>query len=118
MENFEKNDLTKDLNQKDLIDEPADEQSDAVGMQEKEVLEPETPIDEKLSGDVQEPTEIPEVIQEPTEISEVAQEPTEISEVTQEPTDIAEVTREPTEISEVAQEPTDIAEVTQEPTDS
>ena len=42
MENFKKNDSTKDLNLNDLSDDRADEQSDAEGLEEKEILKTDT----------------------------------------------------------------------------
>jgi small subunit ribosomal protein S1 len=118
MENFEKNDSTKDLNLNDLSDDRADEQSDAEGLEEKEILKTDTSVEDALSDDVREQNESSEEVLEPSGSSEPAQEPSDSPEPAQEPSDSPEPAQEPSDSSEPAQEPSDSSEPVLEPSDS
>jgi len=68
MENFEKNDSTKDLSLNTLSDKPVEEQSDEVGIEEKEVLKTDTPVEDALSDDVQHESDGPVEVQKPDDV--------------------------------------------------
>jgi len=118
MENFGKNDSTKDLNLNDLSDDRADEQSDAEGLEEKEMLKTDTSVEDALSDDVREQNESSEEVLEPSGSSEPVQEPSGSSEPVQEPSGSSEPVQEPSGSSEPAQEPSDSSDPAQEPSDS
>ena len=124
MENFEKNDSTKDLSLNTLSDKPVEEQSDEVGIEEKEVLKTDTPVEDALSDDVQHESDGPVEVQKPddvqAEILETDETPVEVREADEISAEIREAdetsaeVREADDSSEPVQKPSEESESVQE----
>jgi len=117
MENFEKNDSTKDSSLNGLSDESAGKQSDEAGIEEKKVLKTDTSVEDVLSDDVQNendgPVEIRETDEMPVEVQETDETPVEV----QETDDRSESVQKSSEESEFVQEPSVSPEKGQKPAD-
>jgi len=127
MENFEKNDSTKDSSLNGLSDESAGKQSDEAGIEEKKVLKTDTSVEDVLSDDVQNendgPVEIRETDETPVEVQETDETPVEVQETDETPVEIQETddrsesVQKSSEESEFVQEPSVSPEKGQKPAD-
>jgi small subunit ribosomal protein S1 len=125
MENFEKNDSTKDSSLNALSDEAAGKQSDEASIEEKEVLKTDTSVEDVLSDDVQNenggPVEIRETDETPEEVGETDETPVEVRETdetqaeSRKTDDGSESVQEPSQESEPAQEPSVSLDKVQKP---
>jgi len=114
MEHFEKNDSTKDLSLNTLSDESVEEQSDEAGIEEKEVLKTDKPVEEALSDDVHDESDGPVEVQKPDDVPAEIQETDETPvEVREEDETTAEV-RKADDSSEPIQKPSEGSESVQE----
>ena len=104
MENFEKNDSTKDLSLNTLSDKPVEEQSDEVGIEEKEVLKTDTPVEDALSDDVQHESDGPVEVQKPDDV------PAEILETDETPVKVREADETSAEIRETDETSAEVPE--------
>ncbi|MEA1948784.1 MAG: 30S ribosomal protein S1 [Thermodesulfobacteriota bacterium] len=127
MENFEKNDSTKDSSLNALSDDSADRQSDEAGIEEKEVLKTDTSVEDVLSDDVQNenngPVEVRETDETPVEVRETDETPVEVRETDETPVEVRETddrsasVQKPSEGSKSVQEPNVSPEKGQKPAD-
>jgi small subunit ribosomal protein S1 len=127
MENFEKNDSTKDVSLNALSDESVSNPSEAARIEEKEILKTEMSVEDAVSQDVHNendgPVEVRETDETPVEVretndgSESVQEPSQELEPVQEPSQELEPVQEPSQESEPTQEPGVSLEKVQKPAD-
>jgi small subunit ribosomal protein S1 len=114
MENFEKNDLTKDSSLNALSDESESKQSDEAGIEEKEVLKTDTSVEDVLSDDVQNendgPVEVRETDEAPEEVRETDETPVEVRETDEAPEEVRETDETPVEVQETDETPVEVQE--------
>ena len=104
MENFEKTDPTKDLGLNTLSDNPVEEQSDEAGIEEKEILKTDTPVEDALSDDVQHEGDSPLEVQKPDDVPAEVREADETSAEVREADESSEPVQKPSEESESVKE--------------
>jgi len=114
MENFEKNDSTKDLSLNTLSDESVEEQSDEAGIEEKEVLKTDKPVEEALSDDVHDESDGPVEVQKPDDVPAEIQETDETPVEVREEDETAAEVRKADDSSEPIQKPSEGSESVQE----
>jgi len=119
MENFEKNDSTKDSSLNGLSDESAGKQSDEAGIEEKKVLKTDTSVEDVLSDDVQNendgPVEIRETDEMPVEVQETDETPVEVQETDETPVEVQETDETPVEVQETDEMPVEVQETDETP---
>ncbi|MGD9229554.1 MAG: 30S ribosomal protein S1 [Desulfobacterales bacterium] len=125
MENFEKNDSTKDSSLNALSNESQSKQSDEAGIEEKEVLKTDTSVEDVLSDDVQNendgPVEVRETDEAPEEVRETDETPVEVRETDEAPEEVRETDETPVEVqetddrSESVQKSSEASKLVQEP---
>ena len=114
MENFEKTDPTKDLGLNTLSDNPVEEQSDEAGIEEKEILKTDTPVEDALSDDVQHESDGPVEVQKPDDVPAEILETDETSAEVREADETSAEVREADDSSEPVQKPSEESESVQE----
>jgi len=119
MENFEKNDSTKDSSVNALSDESAGKQSDEAGIEEKKVLKTDTSVEDVLSDDVQNendgPVKIRETDETPVEVRETDETPVEVRETDETPVEVRETDETPVEVRETDETPVEVRETDETP---
>jgi small subunit ribosomal protein S1 len=117
MENFEKNDSTKDVSLNALSDESVSNPSEAARIEEKEILKTEMSVEDAVSQDVHNENDGPVEVRQTDDGSESVQEPSQELEPVQEPSQESEPVQEPSQESEPTQEPGVSLEKVQKPAD-
>jgi len=119
MENFEKNDSTKDSSLNALSNESQRKQSDEAGIEEKEVLKTDTSVEDVLSDDVQNendgPVEVRETDEAPVEVRETDEAPEEVRETDETPVEVRETDEAPEEVRETDETPVEVRETDEAP---
>jgi len=119
MENFEKNDSTKDSSVNALSDESAGKQSDEAGIEEKKVLKTDTSVEDVLSDDVQNENDgsvkIRETDETPVEVRETDETPVEVRETDETPVEVREADETPVEVREADETPVEVRETDETP---
>jgi small subunit ribosomal protein S1 len=119
MENFEKNDSTKDSSVNALSDESAGKQSEEAGIEEKKVLKTDTSVEDVLSDDVQNendgPVKIRETDETPVEVRETDETPVEVRETDETPVEVRETDETPVEVRETDETPVEVRETDETP---
>ncbi|MGD8549180.1 MAG: 30S ribosomal protein S1 [Desulfobacterales bacterium] len=114
MENFEKNDSTKDSSLNALSNESQSKQSDEAGIEEKEVLKTDTSVEDVLSDDVQNendgPVEVRETDEAPEEVRETDEAPVEVREPDETPEEVRETDETLVEVQETDETPVEVQE--------
>jgi len=114
MENFEKNDSTKDSSLNALSDETESKQSDEAGIEEKEVLKTDTSVEDVLSDDVQNENdgsvEVRETDEAPEEVRETDETPEEVRETDEAPEEVRETDEIPVEVQGTDETPVEVQE--------
>ncbi|MFO7971333.1 MAG: 30S ribosomal protein S1 [Desulfobacterales bacterium] len=105
MENFEKNDLTKDVSLNASSDESASNPSEKTRIEEEEILETDASVEDVSSDDVQNENDGPVEVRETSEAQEEVRETDETPVEIRETDDGSGSVQEPTQESEPAQEP-------------
>ncbi len=105
MENFEKNDLTKDVSLNASSDESASNPSEKTRIEEEEILETDASVEDVSSDDVQNENDGPVEVRETSEAQEEVRETDETPVEIRETDDGSGSVQEPTQESEHAQEP-------------
>ncbi|MGD8770056.1 MAG: 30S ribosomal protein S1 [Desulfobacterales bacterium] len=119
MENFEKNDSTKDSSLNALSNESQSKQSDEAGIEEKEVLKTDTSVEDVLSDDVQNendgPVEVRETDEAPEEVRETDEAPEEVRETDEAPVEVREPDETPEEVRETDETLVEVQETDETP---
>ncbi|MGD8892846.1 MAG: 30S ribosomal protein S1 [Desulfobacterales bacterium] len=119
MENFEKNDSTKDSSLNALSNESQRKQSDEAGIEEKEVLKTDTSVEDVLSDDVQNendgPVEVRETDEAPEEVRETDEAPEEVRETDEAPVEVREPDETPEEVRETDETLVEVQETDETP---
>ncbi len=117
MENFEKNDSTKDESLNAFSDESVSNPSEEVRTEEKEILKTDMSVEDAVSQDVYNENDGPVEVRETDETPVEVRETNDGSESVQEPGQELESVQEPSQKSEPAQEPGVSLEKVQKPAD-
>jgi len=118
MENFEKHNSTKDLNQKNLTDEHVGEDPETDIIKKEEIKKTDDSADDISSDEVQDQTDSSEEVQKTVDGAEESMESADSSEEVQKTIDSAEESMESADSSEEVQKTVDDAEESMEPADS
>ncbi len=112
MDNLEKNDSTKELEQKQSSEEPVQTKSDAVDMQSTEEIDTDTSVDNVSSEAVQDLSEKTDEVQETADdLDEVQETADDLGEVQETADDLEEVQETADDLDEVQETADDLDEV-------